>query len=567
MGGYMTRHFAFIAAILFALVFTATAQGPDEKYVHIYNAIQEADGLLSRGQAVDAAVKYKEALGGLKNLQDAHPTWSPKVVDYRLSYITGKLAPLEAKLATPAPPANTNAVAGGAAPIQPSSPEAATNQPGHFKSMQEQIAFLSQQNTKLQAQLKEAWSVQPAAADPQELARSQQALMEIQKERDLLKTALEEAKSKKPEDMGSVLEQERKILAEVRQQLTQQTELVGTLQKENEMLKGQMASLKASTPGADLAGDLQVAQATIAALQATNIALLTENLLLQGQIAEVGKAMPPLNMKELERERDELRRRLEAAQRQSRRKGNRGDETQLQSALARLEVYEAKPVPYTSEELALFKQPDVKVTISDAAPMRKKPRELPPGAGPLMAEAQRAMEAGRFDDAQRKLNEILRQDDNNVVVLGHLASVQMDQNQLSEAERTLTKSLAADPEDAASLYLMGRLRLLQDKYDQALDALSLSAKVVPDDPRTQYWLGKVLVQKGQRIAAETALRRAVQLRPGWGEAHYSLAMVYATQQPPFKELAQWHYQKAVTGGYPRNVDFEKLIEEKRASSQ
>ena len=73
--------------------------------------------------------------------------------------------------------------------------------------------------------------------------------------------------------------------------------------------------------------------------------------------------------------------------------------------------------------------------------------------------------------------------------------------------------------------------------------------------------------QGQRIAAETALRRAVQLRPGWGEAHYSLAMVYATQQPPFKELAQWHYQKAITGGYPRNVEFEKMIEEKRVSSQ
>ncbi len=92
-------------------------------------------------------------------------------------------------------------------------------------------------------------------------------------------------------------------------------------------------------------------------------------------------------------------------------------------------------------------------------------------------------------------------------------------------------------------------------------------KSVPDDPRTQYWLGKVLILKGQRIAAETALRKAMKLRPGWGEAHYSLAMVYASQQPPFKELAHWHYQKALTGGYPRNVDFEKLIEEKRVSSQ
>jgi hypothetical protein len=578
----MTRHFAYLAAVLLALAFSASGQGPDEKYVYIYSSIQEADGLVSRGQSADALAKYKEAYAGLRQLQATHPTWSPKVVDYRLNYISSKMAPLEAKMAatSPLPATNTTpttallrdaATVDGAPALPPGLPPTeglSTNQLSAMKSMQEQIAALSQQNAKLQAQLKEAWSVQPAAADPQELAKAQQGLMELQKERDLLKTSLEEAKSKKGEEMASALEQERKILEDARQQLAQQIELVTALRKENEALQGQIVSLKASMPSADLAAELQVAKTTIAALQATNVALLTENFWLQGQVAEAGKEVVPRNLKELERERDELRKRLEAAQRQlARRKGERAEDSQLQGALARLEVYEAKPVPYSPEELALFKQPDVKVTISDAPPARKKPRELPPGAGPLMAEAQRAMEAGRFDDAARKLKEILRQDENNVVVLGHLASVQMDQNQLSEAEENLTKALAADPEDSASLYMMGRLRLLQEKYDQALDALSLSAKSVPDDPRTQYWLGKVLILKGQRIAAETALRKAVQLRPGWGEAHYSLAMVYASQQPPFKELAHWHYQKALTGGYPRNVDFEKLIEERRVSSQ
>jgi cytochrome c-type biogenesis protein CcmH/NrfG len=137
---------------------------------------------------------------------------------------------------------------------------------------------------------------------------------------------------------------------------------------------------------------------------------------------------------------------------------------------------------------------------------------------------------------------------------------------LTDAEATLKKSLAADPEDAASLYLMGRLKLLQNKNDEALDALSRSAKIIPEEARTQYFLGKALIQKGNRVAAETALRKAVQLRPGFGEAHYSLAMVYATQQPAFKELAQWHYQKAIAAGYPRNIEFEKLIEGKKTAA-
>jgi Flp pilus assembly protein TadD len=113
---------------------------------------------------------------------------------------------------------------------------------------------------------------------------------------------------------------------------------------------------------------------------------------------------------------------------------------------------------------------------------------------------------------------------------------------------------------------MGLLKYRQEKYDEALDALSLSASIIPEEARTQYFLGKTLVQKGNRTGAEAALRKAVHLRPGWAEAHFSLAMVYATQQPPFKELAQWHYQKAIASGYPRNLDFEKLLEERKGTA-
>jgi tetratricopeptide (TPR) repeat protein len=140
----------------------------------------------------------------------------------------------------------------------------------------------------------------------------------------------------------------------------------------------------------------------------------------------------------------------------------------------------------------------------------------------------------------------------------------MEQNHLADAEKNLKQALAIDSQDAASLYSMGRLKMIQEKYDEALEALSLSARLAPNYPQTQYWLGKALVEKGSRAQAETALRKAVQLRPGWGEAHDSLALVYATQQPPFRELAQWHYDKAVSSGYPRNPAFEKLLEEKRS---
>ncbi|HEY0456566.1 MAG TPA: hypothetical protein VGE41_09335, partial [Verrucomicrobiae bacterium] len=75
-----------------------------------------------------------------------------------------------------------------------------------------------------------------------------------------------------------------------------------------------------------------------------------------------------------------------------------------------------------------------------------------------------------------------------------------------------------------------------------------------------FYIGKTFLQKGNRSQAEKALRKAVQLQPNWGEAHYILAGVYASQQ--LRELAQWHYQRAISGGWPRDIDFEKKIEDK-----
>src|SRR6266849_4325047 len=500
----MIRRFAWFGAILFAALLFARAEGPDDKYLWIYNLIQEGDALNDSGQAREAVIKYPEAEAALKALRVASPGWNEKIVSYRLEYLASKLEPLGRKF----PPTNQPPVVAGAE-VSPG----ATLSTNQLKALQEEVMRLSAQNALLAAKLKEALSVQPAAVDPRELAKAEEKIKLLQKERDLLKVGLEQAQAR--------AEQDRRVA---------------------EGAKPKPA--RESAPD-ELGRQLEEARTAIATLQASNLALHAEKTILQTRIADLARD-PKL------------------ARRQS--VSSSADyDRQLESALARLEVYDAQQVPYTPEELALFKQPDLKATVAtEAQPPPKKPVELPPGAGPLFSEAERAIDAGRFDEAEKKLLDVLRQDEKNVAILANLAWVQIDQNHLADAEKNLKRALAVYAQDAASLYLMGRLKMLQEKYDEALEALSLSARLAPNRPQTQYWLGKALVEKGSRAQAETALRKAVQLRPGWGEAHYSLALVYATQQPPFKELAQWHYDKAVSSGYPRNPAFEKLLEEKRS---
>jgi Flp pilus assembly protein TadD len=103
------------------------------------------------------------------------------------------------------------------------------------------------------------------------------------------------------------------------------------------------------------------------------------------------------------------------------------------------------------------------------------------------------------------------------------------------------------------------LRFQQGKYDEAFDALSRSAQLDPKNAETQNYLGITLSQQGQREAAETALRKAVMLNPNYAGAHHNLAVVYATQKPPFLELARYHYRKALALGQPNNPELEKQI--------
>jgi Flp pilus assembly protein TadD len=273
-------------------------------------------------------------------------------------------------------------------------------------------------------------------------------------------------------------------------------------------------------------------------------------------------------VKQLERERDDLQKKLDAAQKELYgRKGKttaaRVDElaTQLETMRARLDIYESKPVPYTPEELALFKKPDA--PVSDPHAGEKSVRELPAGTAELAAEAQRDFEARNYEQAERKYREVLRRDEKNVNTLANLATVQLEMGHLEDAEKNLQAAVSIAPDDAFTLSILGNLKFRQGKYDEALDALSRAAKAEPQNAEIQNFLGLTLSQKGMRNAAEAAFRKAILLNPNYAGAQNNLAVFYLTQQPPSVELARWHYDKAVAAGFPRNPELEKLLDEKK----
>ncbi|HXR48627.1 MAG TPA: tetratricopeptide repeat protein [Candidatus Limnocylindrales bacterium] len=609
---------------VFAVLFAALSlspraraqENPDDQYLIIYALIQQADAFENSGEPRRALDDYAGAQNDLQSFQRVFPDWNPRIVNFRLNYLAAKIAEVTAKLPSTNTPPPTAAV-----PAAPGVPPMATNAAAaataalqsQLNALQEQVRRLQGDNETLQSKLKEALAVQPAAVSPDQLAQVQQQLRLLMKENDLLKVSLARGNGSAAAGVDArTFELLKQALAESNQKLASQTERADklsqenqtlqtrlqsllasadaaeALRQENELLKKQVASLQ-SAPAAvtgtgNAAAELARAQTRIAALQSASEVNLLEKLALENRVNQLqGRAPKPppavtgpsqaeneARIRELEQERNELLARLGDANKKL--YGPKGQDAaaqidalaqQVDTLRARIAVDEAQAVPYTPEELALFKQSTPSLTANPNAE-KKSVHELPGGAASLVAEAQNYFSAREYGKAAADYQQILKQDENNGLALANLAAIELEENKLDDADKHIQGALAQSPNDAYNLTVQGRIQFAEAKYDEALDALSRAAKLDPQNPDIENYLGVTLAQKGLRTQAETALRRAVQLDPNYGAAHNNLAVIYLTQQPPMVELARWHYEKALAAGQPHNPALEKMLAEKGA---
>jgi tetratricopeptide (TPR) repeat protein len=513
------------------------AQNLDDEYVQIFNLIQEADGL-SGVHPNQALAKYLEAQKALQQLKNGSPDWNPKMVAYKLIYVTGKIAVLtpEASVAGASTVGATNAVAAISTP--PPGTTAPPDWEMQLNATKEQARQLQADKAVLEAKLKEALALQPAESDPRELARAEDKIKALQKENDLLKVTVENSKSKAAAPAANAKALEIASAAEITHQLNQQKELNSKLSLEKEALESHIKQLSSTTASTSAASALAADEST--------------------------------RVKQLEHERDSLQKQLEAANKQLYGKKGKGatarvDELENQVSIlrARLEILEARRVPYSTQELALLKQPDPQLATPESKPAKKTLHDLPAGSAALVAEAQKYFAAQQYDKAENAYLQIVKLDQKNVPALANLAAIQVEEKHFDDAEGNVKQALSVDPDDSYSLYVMGLVKINQKNYDDALDTLSHAAKVDPQDAKIENYLGLVLSEKGMRGPAETAFRKAVELQPGYALAHHNLAVFYLTQQPRYPALARWHYQKALAAGSPKSPELEKMFEENK----
>lgn len=609
--------------LLFVLLWVFGAAGNaaeiGEEYVSIYGLITKGDKMLDAGLRSEASEFYNDARQMLLALRDNYPYWNRQVIHFRLKYLDEKLANLPPVDAFSPALSGTDASTSESDGALSSDPNKQTKLlEGQLAAADEQLRQLRADNALLLSKLREAMSARPADLDPTEFQKAKTRILELEKEKELIEAQWQKAsgtnakRGQPAKEAWTIsqfdlterikqLQNENEILKQGATQFIQESEAasasIASLDKQNQSLLQERDELRQRLADSENAAQRlklaegKLAQAalprgsdseqTIQELEKENSDLLAamesmtqENAILKKAAAKtVSPAEPDASVFEariqsLEKEKNDLRTQLAKARRtQPREKrrwlpriGRRGPR-EISFLEARLAVFEAEKEPYTAEELALLGGADW-----DAASVSQKAdsisiedAQISPELAQLESAARNAAREGRFDEAESQFRELLQLVPNHAPSLASLALTQMKQQKFEEAQTNLEKSLELSPENSYALFLMGLLKISQERYEDAVSFLSRATVLDPDDAEAQNYLGVALAEVGHRNPAETALRKAIRLRPQYTDAHINLAIVYASQSPPFQALAKHHYQKAINAGHPPVPRIEQLL--------
>jgi Tfp pilus assembly protein PilF len=87
----------------------------------------------------------------------------------------------------------------------------------------------------------------------------------------------------------------------------------------------------------------------------------------------------------------------------------------------------------------------------------------------------------------------------------------------------------------------------------------------PSSARAHHYMGIIASRMGNRDRAESEFKQSLAIDPKYGDAHFNLAVLYATSEPPNWSLAREHYQHALDRGIKADPTLEKLLKQANGS--
>ncbi len=170
-----------------------------------------------------------------------------------------------------------------------------------------------------------------------------------------------------------------------------------------------------------------------------------------------------------------------------------------------------------------------------------------------------AFDKGNYAEAREAYLRVLKIEPNNLPALVNLGAAEYRLGNLAESERHLRRSLQIKPDNPTAWLNVGIIYLERGDAMRALAAMAQAVVHSPRDPVARQYLGVAAGRNGWFDAAESELRRAIELQPDYADAHFNLAVFCLERTPPAIELARRHYRKALELGAAPDPLIEKAL--------
>jgi len=195
----------------------------------------------------------------------------------------------------------------------------------------------------------------------------------------------------------------------------------------------------------------------------------------------------------------------------------------------------------------------------DATQYSTSPR-LPEDMRDTAQQAADLFKMQRYDEAADKYQSIIDKYPESLYAWSNLGVVRFQQGKLNEALRALQQAVKLSPTDAFSYMNLGIVYYQLNQFENAMDALERALALDPNNAKAHNYLGCACSQKGWQEVAEKEFRKAIDIDETFGDAHFNLALVYATSKPPSLELARRHYKRALELGIAKDPKLEKILQ-------
>jgi len=232
----------------------------------------------------------------------------------------------------------------------------------------------------------------------------------------------------------------------------------------------------------------------------------------------------------------------------------------------------------TPDEEKLFSDPVAKellgpngvqaTLIANAKPDNtKKPIPAPGATDTLINQANEAYMNKDFEGSAKLYQDALRTEPKNVSALIGLGMARQRDNKHAEAEVALQKALAYDPTNEPASFALGVTYFKQERWKDAMTYFEKSLSKRPDNASGRHYLGIIATKLSLLERAEREFKTALAIDPAYGEAHFNLAVLYVTWDPPQWDKARAEYSEAIKKGVKTDANLEKLLEGGKVSQR